>query len=494
MMVGMAKRLRSFYAALSALALLVSCAVRANAAAQTVTIDLRTAVAEPFIGAGVQWDPYEYPPSADGWKTTLARLDYMQPGFFRVMLNSSSYWLGFDDAGNPRYVWSEGQPAGRDSLATLFGILDYAQARKIDVMLGEWSPPRGMTPADPRWARVIADFVNYLTTVKKYTVIKYYNYMNEPNGSWMWPNGKVDYDAWAAGTRNLRAEFDAHGLAWLRMAGPDNSGNWDWLDRCATGFADRFGAWEMHWYAKDSDVLNGEIERLLNQKREMLLRTDPQAASKPRFVGEAGMIEGKTNGDQQPRVKDFVYGVLMADYFAQVARAGWVGAIAWDLDDAMHAVNGRRRPAPPDDLTLKIWGFWNTQGTAMGNPKDEAPRPWFYTWALMGRLFPKGSRIVAANTGENTPGVRALAATWKDAATERLSVMVVNDSDEPRTFTVRAAGGGMPAMVSYRYFDNDRPVDKDGYPVASATLPKADLEKGVNVEMPSRGVAFLTTR
>jgi hypothetical protein len=130
----------------------------------------------------------------------------------------------------------------------------------------------------------------------------------------------------------------------------------------------------------------------------------------------------------------------------------------------------------------------------MGNPKDEAPRPWFYTWALMGRLFPKGSRIVAANTGENTPGVRALAATWKDAATERLSVMVVNDSDEPRTFTVRAAGGGMPAMVSYRYFDNDRPVDKDGYPVASATLPKADLEKGVNVEMPSRGVAFLTTR
>jgi hypothetical protein len=54
MMVGMAKRLRSFSAALSALAFLVPCAVRANAAAQTVTIDLRTAVAEPFIGAGVQ--------------------------------------------------------------------------------------------------------------------------------------------------------------------------------------------------------------------------------------------------------------------------------------------------------------------------------------------------------------------------------------------------------------------------------------------------------
>ena len=54
MMVSMANSFRSFHAALAALALLVSCAVRANAAAQTVTIDLRTAVAEPFIGAGVQ--------------------------------------------------------------------------------------------------------------------------------------------------------------------------------------------------------------------------------------------------------------------------------------------------------------------------------------------------------------------------------------------------------------------------------------------------------
>jgi hypothetical protein len=487
----MAKRLCSISTALAALAFLALCA--SHAAAQTVTIDLRAAVVEPFIGAGVQWDPYEFPPSPDGWKTTLARLDYMQPGFFRVMLNASSYWQGFDDAGNPRYVWSAAQPPGRDSLATLFGILDYAQARNIDVMLGEWSPPRGMTPQDPRWARIIADFVNYLTTVKHYTIIKFYIYMNEPNGSWMWPGGKVDYDAWAAGTRNLRSEFDAHGLQWLRMAGPDNSGNWEWLDRCATTFADRFGAWEMHWYAKDSDVLSGEIEKLLNQKREMLLSTDPQAASKPRFVGEAGMIEGKINGDQQPRVKTFEYGVLMADYFAQVARAGWMGAIAWDLDDALHAVNGRRAN-PPNDLTLKVWGFWNTQGTVMGNPQDEAPRPWFYTWSLMGRLFPKGSRIVAANVEGNPAGVRALAATWKEGRAERLSVMLVNDAGEPHTLTVRAPGAGGKAMLAYRYFDNGRAVDRNGYPVVSATMPKADLKKGVNVEMPSRGVVFLTTR
>jgi len=488
MMMGMARHFRCF----SALAVVAALCAH-GAAAQTVAIDLRAPASEPFLGAGVQWDPYEFPPSPEGWKTTFARLDYMRPGFFRVMLNANSYWLGFDAAGAPRYVWTEPQPPGRDSLATLFAILDYAQMHRIDVALGEWSPPRGMTPSDPRWGRLIADFAAYLTGVKKYTVIKYYIYMNEPNGSWMWPGGKVDYEAWAEGSRNLRSQLDAHGLKSLPMAGPDNSGDWDWLDRCAAQFPARFGAWEMHWYAKDSDVLNGEIEKLLAAKRSMLLATDPQAVSKPRFIGEARMIEGKVNGDQQPRVKTFEYGVLMADYFAQVARAGWLGAIAWDLDDALHAVNGRRAN-PPNDLTLKVWGFWNTQGTAMGKPEDEAPRPWFYTWTLLGRLFPKGTRILPASLSADAPGLRALAATWKDGRAEKLSVMLVNDTAEARTLTVRAPGGGTRAMVAYRYFDNDRAVDGGGYPVASATLPKADFEKGVSVEMPSRGVVFLTAR
>jgi hypothetical protein len=72
--------------------------------------------------------------------------------------------------------------------------------------------------------------------------------------------------------------------------------------------------------------------------------------------------------------------------------------------------------------------------------------------------------------------------------------MLVDDAGEPRSLTVRAPGAGKRALVGYHYFDTDRPVDRDGFPVASATLPKANFEKGVKVEMPSRGVVFLTTR
>ena len=109
-------------------------------------------------------------------------------------------------------------------------------------------------PQDPRWARIISDFVNYLTTRKHYTVIRFYNYMNEPNGDWMWPGGKVDYAAWAKGIRNLRTEFDAHGLKGLPIAGPDNSGDWDWIDRCARELPRQIGLWDMHWYVKDKEL------------------------------------------------------------------------------------------------------------------------------------------------------------------------------------------------------------------------------------------------
>ena len=203
-----------------------------------INIDLQSTLVDRFMGLGVQIDPYEYPPSQAEWKLTTERLDHLHESFFRVMWRANAYCLGFDEAGNPKYVWAEGEAEAQKRLAPILAILDYAQARKIDVMLGEWDAPKGLGiagPHDGRWARMITDFVRYLTTHRRYTVIRFYNFMNEPNGNWMWPQGKVDYAAWAAGMRNLRSAFDANGLAWLAIAGPDNSGDWDWIDRWHRG-------------------------------------------------------------------------------------------------------------------------------------------------------------------------------------------------------------------------------------------------------------------
>lgn len=215
--------------------------------------------------------------------------------------------------------------------------------------------------ADPRWAGMIAGFVNHLRNSKHYTVIRYYNYCNEPNLSG--DRGRKAYETWVVGMRNLHKEFESRGLAKdVCIIGPDafcstepmpdgsmsrdKFAAFTWLNRAAKDIPQVIGAYDLHWYANDDDVRDGLIEQLLREKRELLLQTDPQARTKPIFIGESGMLTGKINGDQQPRVKLFEYGVLMADYVAQVARAGWISAKAhgtW-MTPCTSSSKGRRHP------------------------------------------------------------------------------------------------------------------------------------------------------
>jgi hypothetical protein len=123
----------------------------------------------------------------------------------------------------------------------------------------------------------------------------------------------------------------------------------------------------------------------------------------------------------------------------------------------------------------------------MGHPEDEAIRPWFYTWSLMSRLFPKGSRIAAAQETNIPAGVRTIAAV--DA--HRLSVMLVNDSAEPRTIEVRIPGSPAKKLLRYDYFAENRPVNREGFPLPQKRKLKSDATGAVRVELPSQGVVFL---
>jgi hypothetical protein len=109
------------------------------------------------------------------------------------MSGAGDYCLGFTAEGKPEYVWAQDDAAVRTRMGTLLWILDYAQSRQIPVMLGEWAPPGRLgdtpegrigTPDNPRWAAIIADFVQWLRVTRGYSVVRTYNLMNEPNGSW----------------------------------------------------------------------------------------------------------------------------------------------------------------------------------------------------------------------------------------------------------------------------------------------------------------------
>jgi hypothetical protein len=463
-----------------------------------VAVDLSKTTSASFMGLGIQVDPFRYEPTEAQWKTTWDRVSHCKPGFFRVCFQADAYCAGFADSGEPVFKWKRTPIDGE--LKKVFRLLDYAEEHGVDVMIGEWGCPRlsdrgkeaWIQPEDPRWADIITSWLRYLLDEKGYTCIKDYDFFNEPNGDW---SGMQSYESWVAGMGNLAKAFERKGLKGrVRISGPSSMGNsnwlegFDWLDQSVRDLPGVEDSYNVHWYAEDDEVLDGSVERVLRDRRRRILDLDPKAAQRPFFMGESGIFTGRTNGDQQPRVKTFEYGVLMADYVAQVARAGWLGATYWDLDDAMHPVGPDTDP--PGPLTLKVWGFWNTQGTRMGDPDDERMRPPFYVWTLGSRLFPRGTRMVESDT-RSVDRLRSLAGVPPEKGA--FSAMVVNDSDAHRKVLLKAVGCGRKALHVYRYFADDRPVDRDGFPVAAAELPDADLDRGIDIDMPSRGCVFVTT-
>jgi hypothetical protein len=124
----------------------------------------------------------------------------------------------------------------------------------------------------------------------------------------------------------------------------------------------------------------------------------------------------------------------------------------------------------------------------MGHPEDEAIRPWFFPWSLMARLFPSGTRMLAVRQ----PGVPDLRVVAGLGNKDRLSVMVVNNADQPRAVRITIPGADWKDLSEYRYFENDRATDADGFPLSKGTVT-GDWGRGVTIVLPSRGVVFLTT-
>jgi hypothetical protein len=442
---------------------------------QHMTLDLSAKPTTSFLGLGVEFDPYTWPVDPKRWASMMEHLVYMHPGFLRVMSAATDYCSGFDSSGIPQYRWKTNPDDPK--LRPILAVLDFAQQHGIEVYLGEWSPPGVLgihSPGDPRWARIVADFVAYLIHERHYTVIHHYILMNEPNGSWMWPGSTPDFAEWSIGIRQLRANLDRNTLQALLLAGPDNSGDENWFRHSVADLHKEFGAWELHVYAKDEQVNSGLLEIQLKKDTEIITELDPEGKDKPHFVAESGMETGKIEDlDQQPRVHDFDYGELMSDYVVQVARAGWAGADAWDLDDAMHD-NGRGGK--------KVWGFLDSSSDA-----GMQLRPWYYAWALLSRSLPKGSAILPLQ-GDTVDPVRGTAAVWTENGKQQWSVILVNHTDAPATVLL-SLPQTTKELEMYRYFLSEHTVNQRWEPAPSTILKQPSSV--LSLKFPSRGVITL---
>ncbi len=459
-------------------------------------------LAGDFLGFGVEWE-YEgdrpdnnldNPAWTNHWPEMVRRVDFMRPAMLRVMHDARMYTRLEQERIVPDY--------DSPRMQVTYRILDYARSRGIPVIFGEWwlhrtyvKPLGGV--ASPRWSGELSvPFLVHLREQRGYTNIVWFNLLNEPSSLEREPGVPLDFPAWKSVITNLYKALQGTGLERkVRIVGPDGAGDWNrWVEMTAADADLRgcLGAYEYHLYAHlrtDKwlpSLLEGKLEtEELRPKRQLVNALDPAGASKPFFMGEAAIDDGN-RGDQQTNRFDFAYGVWMADYAIQSMRAGLSGLVAWDMDDAMHTWGSYGAAG------LKGWGFWNSLAGSGGYPADDFKlRPWFQTWSLLCRLFPRGSQTFAVSaTGDSA--CRVAAARLPDG--RGLSMAIVNESDAPLALTLATSSRERATLHEYRYFAADRPVGERGFPAPGGVHRNVDLASGLKVQLPGMGVVFLTTQ
>ncbi|MBS5370498.1 MAG: carbohydrate binding domain-containing protein [Longibaculum muris] len=458
-----------------------------NIAHTNVEFDVNHVITEDFKGLGVQWDPYQVHPLTDReWKMVTDRVDYLNPQFVRCMIYATTYCKGVDKNGKPIFDFENKE------MKPLIQQLDYLQDRQIETVFGEWEAPgkvggafEGITCDNPVWAEMIAGLMDYLINEKGYTCIKYYNMVNEANSDWSYCG---DYDLWQKGIKNLHKEFKKIGIEdKVKITGPDTvwDRNHQWLKNIENDpdMKEKIGLFDVHMYPTYDEITSGYIEKFVTEQRQTVTGQDF-------YMTEIGMVTGKVDGDTQKYAKEFCYGAIMADAAAQVLRGGLSGVAIWDLDDAMH---NQGNGYPDSDIrSLKQWGFWNSiAGRVYQQPEQEKIRPHFYTWSLMTHLFPRHCQIIQSTAENNLNGLRTVGMKLPNGD---ITYMIVNNSNVAKKVTVKDNSQITSRKVlQYNYFDNDRIVNEQGYPVVKEVKENVNFVNGVDVELPSGGVVFLTT-
>lgn len=471
--------------------------------ANIIEVNTDNVIVENYYGGSVQWEPNDRDAMTEKqWDRLLQRVEFMELGYIRCCINAYYYCLGFSETNQPLYIWDTESIKKSDKkwieeskrlMCDLYRILSFCQKHNIKVMLGDWGAPNnshGAPPfielqrytlnwGDPKYAQISADLIEHLINDKKFTCISQFNLGNEVN---MWPE-TISWHSWSTSMKSLYSNLQKKGLSdKIALVGPDG-GYWSllWFNETIDKLNKEVNVIDYHWYIVNDWLLTNRVE---DEMRVMRFFTSLNNPKKENIFGEIGIRDGHIEIlDQQSQVGDFWYGVAMTDALVQSMRAGWSAAVAWDMDDSMHYKD--------DTKHLKKWGFWNSIAEQKGNPEEANIRPWFYTWSLLSQHFTPGSKIYYSNSF----GMQGINTVTAISSEGDISCVIVNNRDFGQNITVQ-----IPNVINelqlnkYVYFENVRPIDKNGFPIIADKIKSVNLAKGISINLHSKGVVLLTTK
>lgn len=329
------------------------------------------------------------------WNTTQERILAIKPSLVRLPLMRS--WFNSDDNGNQlpigTYNWNS------KYMQAYYKIMDLYKEHDIKVMSGLWhAVPSGYLEGDfyesDDFAKLQGDLLEYLFKTKGYDkIITVYAPTNEPLGC------SVSITGWSNMCKKLYSELQKKGLPTNIITGADSWGDWIW--KPAQYNSNELSAYDFHNYLNDTpddtynSLYNRTIEPIFESNLANIRKHD--AFAKPIHVSEMAPIGVPfidwpvSDAPAYCRIDTYEYALGFWDYGIQLARSGMSSGLAWGLDGFEQNKNA---------------GMWNNAGTYGGMTL----RPWYYTWQLMCRYFPREAKIIKMKELENRKDLRILGA------------------------------------------------------------------------------------
>lgn len=377
-------------------------------------------------------------------------------------------------------------------------------------MFGEWGHKYkndDISLIDKEWLGWAADYLDWLVNDKGFTCIKYYNMVNEPNGSWS--SIKGNYYLWRDLMIDFHDELVVRGLdSQLKMVGPGiavwDAGLTDWVANTANDLGEIVELYDIHAYpgqiwVRGSDfkimleayksnvpdhrqIVLSEIgfkyhqeDQDLKEENEKRINDDPYASD-----------------DSNMFIYDGFYGIDMSDAIVSCMMAGYGGALIWDMDDAMYNL-------PDGDnynvKKLKRWGFWNILGEELcKDPEDEDLRPFFYPISLLCRYFPQGAEIYQVEIPDKK-GLRLIA-----GQKEGYYTIVLLNSHYASYEDLLLTADSLPVLEHVKEFIYHSELDgsfsgltdADGLPVAINENLRLDLNTGIKIDLRGQSLVIYT--
>ncbi|MHC4123430.1 MAG: hypothetical protein ACYSSI_07645 [Planctomycetota bacterium] len=437
----------------------------------SVEIDAKDVIVSKFMGFGVEWDSANYHRAGitrEDFAVIRNRIEWMRLPVARIMILAKWCYKG-----DGKYDWTS------QEMRDLYRHLGVCQSLGITVFLTDWGCypdaawlkcPDVAGVDDPKYAEIIGTYLSRLR--RKYTCIKYFILVNEPNG-------KIkDFSCWRKGVEQVFAEMQKRGLdKKIVFSGSDQVFDPKWHYKAVDQLQHVLGAYDFHRYTRAGELRAGGLYNYIKKHWDYSLANDPKAKEKPLVIAEGGIFvkegEAKTSSGQNPAGFGYQYGVDMTDYAVQAASAGSWSVLAWMLDDNSH--NGF------------TWGMWTSKSDGL------KLKPWFYTWSLLCRYFPPESSIVRAKY--KSKDVRVLAAYRErddNSHKKDWSFCLVNRANKAITARLQVPDEDRLTMYRYLYSKELAKTNADGFALPLENR-EYDLKAGVDILCEANSVVILTS-